>query len=210
MSRIFLLAARGFLAKGRKMRRTQIELLSPSVGRVLFIGDSITEQGMWSEWFPEFDTLNRGIASDTVGGVRSRLAYAIYDPAVIVLLIGTNDLSGLGRSTSVRDISGQMRDLVSGIRELAPTQRLIINSVMPRQRSYAKRVQRLNMEYRKIAAEFAADYLDLWPTLANSGGVLRPEYTEDNLHLNGSGYRAWVDVLRPAIFADQWNEKGKK
>ena len=29
----------------------------------------------------------------------------------------------------------------------------------------------------------------------------RAEYTEDRLHLNGPGYAAWVDVLRPRVDA---------
>ena len=42
-------------------------------------------------------------------------------------------------------------------------------------------------------------YLDLWPALATTEGALKPEMTDDSLHLNGNGYRAWVDVLRPII-----------
>jgi hypothetical protein len=43
-----------------------------------------------------------------------------------------------------------------------------------------------------------AQYLDLWPALADDAGDLRREYTEDGLHLNGPGYAAWVGVLRAA------------
>jgi len=44
---------------------------------VLFLGDSITEQGMWHEWLPEVPTLNRGIGGDTVHEVQARLDSAV-------------------------------------------------------------------------------------------------------------------------------------
>jgi lysophospholipase L1-like esterase len=199
MYRLALRAFRPLLLKTMDMRRTQLEQFPVPTGRVVFLGDSITEQGVWNEWFPELPTLNRGIGSDTIGGVLARLDHAVHQPAAISLLIGTNDLSGLGTSTKVPDIARQMRDLVGRIRELAPTAPLIVNSVMPRQRAYASRVRELNEHYRAIADGADATYVDLWPTLADGGGALKAAFTADNLHLNGAGYRAWVEVLRPAV-----------
>jgi lysophospholipase L1-like esterase len=199
MYRLTLRAFRPLLLKTMEMRRTQLEQFPVPTGRVVFLGDSITEQGVWNEWFPELPTLNRGIGSDTIGGVKARLDHAVNQPAVISLLIGTNDLSGLGTSTKVPDIARQMRELVGRIRELAPTAPLIVNSVMPRQRPYASRVRELNEHYRGIAGDAEATYVDLWPTLADERGALKAAFTADNLHLNGAGYRAWVEVLRPAV-----------
>lgn len=70
------------------MRRSQIEQFSVLAGSVVFLGYSITEQGMWHEWFPDLPVLDRGIGSDTIGGVRARLEHAIDGPALISRLIG--------------------------------------------------------------------------------------------------------------------------
>ena len=61
------------------------------------------------------------------------------------------------------------------------------------------RVQALNREYRAIAEGAGADYLDVWPALADDEGGLRRAFTSDFLHLNGLGYAAWADVLRPHL-----------
>ncbi len=121
------------------------------------------------------------------------------------LLVGTNDLSGLGETRDVDAIAEQFRDLIAAIRASAPDALLLVNSVMPRRRAWAETIQALNRQYLGIAADAGATYVDLWPALADTDGALRQEFTRrDHLHLNVPGYRAWVDVLRPhlaAVFA---------
>ena len=199
MRRLMATPFRRILEGQKAMRRSQLELLPTKPGSVLFLGDSITEQGMWNEWFPELPTLNRGVGGDTVSGLHARLDRAVDQPALISLLIGTNDLSGLGPSAEVPDIGRQLDGLVSAVRKAAPDAPLLLNSVMPRKRSFAGRIKELNRHARHIAERSGAEYLDLWPTLANDRGELRAEFTSDNLHLSGEGYKAWVDVLGPAI-----------
>ena len=168
--------------------------------QVVFLGDSITEGGLWNEWFPLHPTLNRGIAGDTVEGVRSRLSSAVNHPAAISLLIGTNDLNGQGRTRSVAGIAAQFDELAHHIRALAPDTPLIVNSVMPRSAKFAARIRELNRRYAETARAVDATYLDLWPALAD-GDALRADCTWDGLHLNGHGYRTWVEVLRPCFEA---------
>ncbi len=190
---------RKLLVAGKGRRRSQFEVLPVPPGRVLFLGDSITHEGLWEEWLPGLATLNRGISGDTVAGVLDRLDDAINAPVAISLLIGTNDLTGIGRSRKVEDIAPQFRELVGRIVERAPEATLLINSVMPRTAWAAPRVRALNAHYRSVAADAGATFVDLWPALAGPDHELRRELTPDNLHLNGSGYGAWVDVLRPLL-----------
>jgi lysophospholipase L1-like esterase len=180
-------------------RRTQFEALPPARGAVVFLGDSITHNCLWESWFPELRISNRGTRAETVARVIDRLDSAISDPAAVSLLIGTNDIAGLGDASEITVIAARVRALVFGIRELAPTAPIFINSVMPRERRYADAIERLNEHYESAAAATAATYLDLWPALATPRRALRPEFTLDGLHLNGDGYRAWTDVLRPHL-----------
>ena len=190
---------RPIMQRGIAMRVSQLDRLPATPDRVVFLGDSITDQGEWSEWFPELSTLTRGISGDTVAGVRSRLDTALHAPRAVSLLIGTNDLGGMGRSRSVEDIASQVDDLVRAIRGDAPEATLLINSVMPRTRRMASTIRDLNNRYESIAERAGASYVDLWPSLASPDGSLRSELTSDDLHLNGVGYEAWVAVLRPLL-----------
>ena len=190
---------RRLLAPSKAMRRSQFEHLPMPPGCVLFLGDSITEQGVWHEWLPGLPTLNRGIGGDTVHEVQARLDRAVNEPTVISLLVGTNDLSGIGPSHEVPVIAAQFRRLVAELHRRAPEACLIVNSVMPRRASFADQVRALNREYLAIAADAGATYLDLWPGLADDSGGLRAELTRDSLHRNGAGYEAWLAQLRPLL-----------
>jgi lysophospholipase L1-like esterase len=181
------------------MRRSQFEMLPKATGRVVFLGDSITEFGIWHEWFPELATLNRGVGGDTIGGVLTRLEAALHEPTAISLLIGTNDLSGFGTSHKVADIAAQMDTLLGRIKSLAPQAPLHVNSVMPRSKALVDDVDRLNRLYRDLAVKYGANWVDVWSALAAPDGTLRKDLTSDGIHLNGNGYRIWVDLLRPHL-----------
>jgi lysophospholipase L1-like esterase len=176
------------------MRSSQFAQLPPPTGRVVFLGDSITEGGLWQEWFPSLDCVNRGIGGDTIDHLRTRLDSAIDAPAAVFLLIVTNDL-GLDRS--VDRVAADLGSLVGEIRDRAPKVPLFIQSVMPRQGRFATRILELNVRYREIAEWAGAVYIDLWPALADENHCLRAEFTRDRLHLTGAGYAAWVELLRP-------------
>lgn len=178
------------------MRATQFATLPLPTGRLVLLGDSITEGGLWDEWFPELRPVNRGIGGNTIGDLFGRLDTAIDNPVAIFLLIGTNDLS-LGHS--VGRVASDMRRLVAAIGDRAPDAPLFVQSVMPRRARFADRISELNNAYGNIATEAGAVYIDLWPSLADSDGGLRSEFTRDGLHLSGAGYAVWVDALRPYL-----------
>ncbi|MET8424985.1 GDSL-type esterase/lipase family protein [Nocardia sp. NPDC004860] len=195
---IYKLGRRYMLRTSIAMRASQFAQLPPPTGRVVFYGDSITEGGLWDEWFPQVRPVNRGIGGNTVDDLRARLDTAIDAPAAVFLLIGTNDL-GLGQTP--RQVAENLRELVSEIRERAPHAPLFVQSVMPRRAKFAERIRELNSVIVEIAAQADAVYIDLWPALADANGVLRREFTRDGLHLSGAGYAAWAEVLQPRIAA---------
>jgi lysophospholipase L1-like esterase len=136
--------------------------------------------------------------------VQARLDSAILEPKAVSLLIGANDLHGLGQSSNVDQIADQMPRLINTIREMAPSASLLINSIFPRSTHFRDRIISLNVRYQKIADEDGATYVDVWPALAGAEGAIRPEMTADGLHLSIAGYMAWTDVLRSHLagFAD--------
>ncbi|MGW4120621.1 GDSL-type esterase/lipase family protein [Nocardia sp. NPDC004711] len=195
---IYKLGRRYMLRTSIAMRASQFAELPAPTGRVVFFGDSITEGGLWDEWFPQVRPVNRGIGGNTVDDLRARLDTAIDAPAAVFLLVGTNDL-GLGQTPG--QVAENLRGLVAEIRDRAPHAPLFVQSVMPRRVKFAERIRELNSVAADIAAQADAVYVDLWPALADADGALRQEFTRDGLHLSGAGYAAWIEVLRPRIAA---------
>ena len=180
-------------------REAQFAAVPRSSDRVVFLGDSITEWTAWEDWFPELRTMNRGIGGQAICDVMRRLDSAIIAPRAISMLIGTNDLHGLGQSRDVHAIIAQMDELVHRIQTLAPSSPLFINSVTPRSLYFRDRIVELNIGYAEIASRRGARFIDLWPVLANANGALLSGMTLDGLHLSIAGYEAWVKALRPHL-----------
>ncbi|WP_188773172.1 GDSL-type esterase/lipase family protein [Novosphingobium endophyticum] len=187
------------LKSRQALREAQFAAVPQTPGRVIFLGDSITEWTAWEDWFPELRTANRGIGGQAIRDVLARLDSAVVAPRAISLLIGTNDLHGLGKSMNVPEIAAHMDTLVRRIRELAPSAALFVNSVLPRSTHFRDRIVQLNKEYQRIAAGYDAVYVDAWSALAGEDGAIRSEFTTDGLHLSIEGYNAWVAVLRPHL-----------
>ena len=164
---------------------------------VAFVGDSITASADWSGWFPELDALNHGVSGDTTDDLIERLG-AIIDakPEEIVLLIGTNDL---GTRLTVEHLVRNIQLMLVELRRELPGTRMLLQSIMPRGSEFAEQIQEANIHLRQFAATVHAQYLDLWPAMSGEDGELRPDFSDDRLHLNAAGYAAWLDELRPAL-----------
>jgi lysophospholipase L1-like esterase len=179
-------------------RVSQFEALPPSRPTIVMLGDSITDQGMWDEWFPHQSIANRGIGGDVSAQLLARLNSVPLSDATrhVFLLIGTNDLA---QGVPIEQITSNIRALLDQVHQRAPQAQVLIQSVMPRKASYRRRIIELNDQLRQLTIVPYTDYIDLWPDLATPEGSLRPEFTVDQLHLNGRGYQAWVAVLQEAI-----------
>jgi lysophospholipase L1-like esterase len=164
---------------------------------VLFLGDSITAGGDWSAWFPDVNALNFGIGGDTTDDVLERLDTVIAaDPDEIIMLIGTNDF---GTRQNVEHLVRNAQTILVDLRRELPGSRMLVQSVMPRGREFADRIQEANIHLRQFSATVHAQYLDLWPALALDDGEINPLYSDDRLHLTPAGYEAWLGELRPAL-----------
>ena len=188
------------LGPGQRMRASQFATVGASPRHVVFLGDSITQGGLWQEWFAGAPVLNRGIDGETSADLLRRVDSAVHDPLAVFLLIGTNDLTS---GVALQQITANVRALLAEIDRRAPGTPVVVQSVMPRTPRFRDDLRLLNRAYRQLVHGSGdnVDYLDLWPVLADDDGDLRTEYTEDRLHLNGPGYAAWVDVLRPLVDA---------
>ena len=188
-------------------RATLFELLPVSSDDIIFLGNSITNGAEWSELFNDPRVKNRGISGDTTEGVYDRLEPIIAGrPKKIFLMIGVNDLSR-GRTTA--EIAGGIRAIAERIVAESPSTRLYLQSLLPVNDCYGKfeghtsryrQVAEINAEIQKIAADLGAVCIDLYTPFAEpAGGKMRPELTNDGLHLLGAGYILWRDIVTPYV-----------
>lgn len=184
-------------------RVSLFEKLPINKSDIVFLGNSITHYGEWSEIFNNKHIKNRGISGDITEGVYDRLDPIIKgQPKKIFLLIGVNNLS---RNYSVDSVLNGIEKIADKITQQSPRTKLYIQSVFPVNNTYTNSpkhadkgplVIELNKGIKKMCEEKGLTFVDVYPFLKCSDSEnLDPKYTRDGLHLSGDGYMVWKDVL---------------
>ena len=174
-------------------------------GAVVFLGDSITQGwgGGLGAAFPGVKVANRGISGDTTRGVLLRLEddVLVLDPALVVLLIGTNDLE---EGATPETVAGNVRLILAALKQHNPRMPVILCQVMPSSESMrrpADQIRALNALYlAAVKNDPQVIPLDTWLLFADANGDASPAEFPDLLHPNEVGYAKWAAALRP-VFA---------
>lgn len=180
------------------------EQLHPAPKPVVFLGNSITEAGPWSEVLPGINVVNRGISGDNSWGVYARLHQVIQmKPAKIFLLIGVNDLK---RGVPVAYIVKNYNRIAAALKTALPKTTLYLQSVLPVAEPmlaniYAKinneKIQQLNAELKQVAQQYGCTFIDLYhEVFVDEKGQMLTAYTTDGLHCKSAGYLAWAGYLK--------------
>jgi lysophospholipase L1-like esterase len=182
---------------------------APGEERVVFMGDSITDGWgrRYGAFFPGKPYINRGISGQTTPQmlIRFRPDVIALQPKAVVILAGTNDISGnTGPSTleMIEDNLSSMVDLAeaNGIK-------VVLSSVMPvcdyiqnqTRRRPNETIVELNKWIKDYAAKRHAVYLDYYSAMLDDKGVLKQEITFDGLHPNTAGYDLIMPLAQKAI-----------
>ena len=167
-----------------------------STGPLLLLGDSLTEAGPWEDAFSDRRVVNAGRSGDTTADIAARVEDVVAaKPGIVVLMAGTNE----SRRATVEQVVRGLEDILFQLRHELPDARLLVCSVLPRERERADWIREVNIHVRQFAPTVKADFVDLWPVFAEEDGELRDEFTTDRLHLTDAGYAAWVDELRGVV-----------
>ena len=172
-------------------------------GAIVWMGDSITEQGWWSYLTKERNIINLGIGGDTTPGMLARLPEVLEaQPSKIFLMGGVNDLSG---NRPVEEIADNVRKMLVMVKERAPKCVVYLQSIItpnddviayPYAAGKQKQTAELNEHYKALCDEGLAVWVDLRPLLHNEKGEVREELTKDGIHIHPEAYRIWVDHLK--------------
>ncbi|MDO5104374.1 SGNH/GDSL hydrolase family protein [Capnocytophaga sp.] len=170
---------------------------------IVFLGNSITNGCEWAELFPDKNVKNRGISGDISQGVYERLDNIVNGkPKKILLLIGVNDIArGIPAETTFANIER----IVTKIRKVSPKTEIYLQSILPVNADFKlfenhqqpEKIKALNVQIRELAQKHKAIYVDLYPhfVIPNTD-KLKPEYTNDGLHLMAAGYITWRKIIQ--------------
>ncbi|MBK7976219.1 MAG: GDSL family lipase [Deltaproteobacteria bacterium] len=184
---------------GHRRQITQFERLAIAPGDVVFLGDSITEAVQWHELFPAISARNRGIGGDTVEEIESRLDPIVRGhPRKLFLMAGTNDVR---MRIPVEHSLAAYERMLDRIRRESPETLVFVEGVLPRSERYAPRIRTFNERLRAVATRHGATWLDWFDAFADERGVIRPAYSNDDLHLLGPGIELWTRLLAPYVTA---------
>ena len=169
-------------------------------GDVVMLGDSITAGAEWSELFPDVPIKNRALSADTTQEVLDRLGQVTGGkPSKIFLLIGTNDLR---RGDDHVVILKRYERLVQRIEWESPGTKVYLQSVLPRQRRYREQVVALNQAIESLANRRGHRFLNLFPLFSTTDGTMHRKFSNDRVHLLGSGYERWRETIAKDVYYD--------
>ena len=191
-------------------RWTLFQQLPNTTGDIIFLGNSITDGGEWSELFNDVKIKNRGISGDVTTGLMHRIEEIIERrPAKVFMLIGVNDLArNIPADTVVKNITL----LAAYLLQQSPSTQVFIQSVLPVNDYYGlfsghtskrKEILQVNQSLKEQAEIFHYAYVDLYSAFVNKDGKLRKELTNDGLHLKGEGYMLWKHLVYPYVYGLQ-------
>ncbi len=175
--------------------------------RVVFFGDSITNNWDLEFYFPQKPYINRGINGQTTPQmlIRFRPDVIALKPCVVVILAGTNDIAdntGLMTAQMIQD------NLVS-IAELARANkiRVVFSSVLPIHDDADRRsvnrppekIKELNEWIKSYCEANNHVYLNYFDEMIDETEMLKKELADDGLHPNSAGYEVMTPLAKKAI-----------
>ena len=186
-------------------RRAFYELTPVKKHNIVMLGNSLTERGLWGEYFQPAYVLNRGIGGDCISGMINRVQPIVDGrPKAIFIMGGANDL--LFSKISNEKLLQQYERLLDIIARGTPRTRVYIQSLLPLNEAHNEtfmkgknaRFAEFNALLRAMAERRGLTFIDIWSAMQRNG-ELPEEYTFDGIHLKAAGYAVWIEKIRPYV-----------
>jgi lysophospholipase L1-like esterase len=155
-------------------------------GKIVFLGNSITEMGDWKKLTGDSTVINRGIGGDITFGILQRLDEV------------------LNRKPS-KVSADNIKKILHRIQVESPTTKIVLQNLLPVNPTINKFPQHYDKQSKivetnklliQVAKETNVPLVDLNKLFRDSKGNLQEKYTNDGLHINVVGYKIWIDHLK--------------
>lgn len=187
-------------------RATLFDLLPVYSSDIIMLGNSLTDGAEWNELFDNCHVKNRGIVGDIIPGFFERLEPILKgQPRKIFIMGGVNDIS---HGVSADSIVSAMTQVVTTIQARCPKTEIYVQSMLPfnndvRLWKLLKGREQVVVDGNKglesMCQRLGITFINLYPLFVGEDGKMKPEYTNDGLHLMGGAYLIWRDALLPYI-----------
>lgn len=184
-------------------------LPAAKTGRVVFFGDSITENWRLNEYFTGKDFVNRGIHGQNTMQLLGRFRQDVLalNPKGVLIHAGTNDISGDILLAQIEDNLAMMGELAKarGIKVAFAASLPVSDYHKAVDPSYEVTKARppaaivaLNKWLEAYCKSEGFVFADYYSAVVDAGGQLRVDFSDDGLHPNARGYRAMSTVALDA------------
>ncbi len=187
-------------------RATLFDWLPVYSSDIIMLGNSLTDGAEWNELFDNCHVKNRGIVGDIIPGFFERLEPILKgQPRKIFIMGGVNDIS---HGVSADSIVSAMTQVVTTIQARCPKTEIYVQSMLPfnndvRLWKLLKGREQVVVDGNKglesMCQRLGVTFINLYPLFVGENGKMKPEYTNDGLHLMGGAYLIWRDALLPYI-----------
>jgi lysophospholipase L1-like esterase len=194
----------------RRYAEANKTLGAPTAGRVVFLGDSITDGWRLNEYFPGKDFVNRGISGQITGEMLGRMQADVLNnrPAAMVVLAGTNDIA---RGVSVETIQNNLK-MIADLAEKHAI-KCVFASILPTSDHHKDKnprfemtkgrpngvIKDLNQYIEQMCKKRGFTYLNYFDAMVDESGQLKAELANDGLHPNQQGYQVMAPLAQAAI-----------
>jgi len=179
----------------------------------LLMGDSITDWwrraglAVYEANFGDLDCANFGIAGDRTQGVLWRMQNGEldgYSPKLMMLMIGTNNLSG--RTTTPNtpaEIAMGIATIVNTFRIRFPEAKVLLLGVFPRgaeaSNPYRESIRQINALIAGLDDGEYVRFMDIGERFLQPDGSISVEVMADGLHPTERGYEIWAEAVMPTF-----------
>jgi len=191
-----------------KMHEEFVERAKKGDVGVLFLGDSITQgwnrqKEIWDSHFGKYKPANFGIGGDRTQHVLWRIENGELEgiqPKVVVLMIGTNNVSG----DKPDRIAAGVTKIVETIKSKLPNTKVLLLAVFPRSQESTHesrgKIKQINETIAKLDdGGKTVRYLDIGDKFLQPDGSISKEIMPDYLHLSKAGYEIWANAIDAAL-----------
>lgn len=189
---------------------------------LVFIGDSITHMwgglpksrfpvkgaATWEKMYAKRNAVNMGFGWDRIQNVLWRLAHGEFEgikPKVVVLMIGTNNLTGTknARKNTPEEIAEGIEAICRQIHKLSPNTRVLLQAILPRKfranHPWRAEINEVNSIIRKLDKKGYITFIDFGDRFLNEDKSLKRELMKDPVHPGPKGFEVWAEAIEPTL-----------